>query len=91
MRDVAIVRSGAHLSGTTIVGGDAVVGFTCGAGSDASSTRHAADRVVTARVDVKPVAAPFAPADLPLTDAPQPSPRSDLAPTETPTRRRRRR
>ena len=40
VRDVAIVRSGARLSGTTLVAGDAVVDFTCAAGTTRRSTRH---------------------------------------------------
>ena len=60
VRDVAIVRSGARLSGSTLVAGDAVVGFTCESGSYTSfdPARWCDNRPAPA--DVNQIPAPFA-------------------------------
>lgn len=80
VRDVAIVRSGSHLSGTTIVAGDAVVGFTCSSGSYTTfdPARWCDGRAVSS--DRSRAVTPFAAADLLLTDVPGPT----VAPTPAP-------
>ncbi|KQT02452.1 DUF6055 domain-containing protein [Cellulomonas sp. Leaf395] len=80
VRDVAIVRSGARLSGTTLVAGDAVVDFTCAAGSYTTFDPARSCDGRPARGDVNTVLTPFAAADLLLTNVPVPT----AAPTPEP-------
>ncbi|WP_315095109.1 DUF6055 domain-containing protein [uncultured Cellulomonas sp.] len=80
VRDVAVVRSAARLSGTVVVGGDAVVDFACSAGTYTTfdPARWCDGR--TSLPDVNTPPSPFAPADLRLTRVPEPTP----TPTPTP-------
>ena len=80
VRDVAVVRSAARLSGGVVVAGDAVVDFTCDAGTyttfDPARWCDGRDSLP----DVNPVPTPFAAADLVLSGVPEPTP----TPTPTP-------
>lgn len=89
VRDTAVVRGSARLSGRLVVGGDAVVGFTCDAGSYTSYRAGAACDPAAVDTDVNTVVTPFAPGETTLSDgvatvAPTPSPGATPTPGGTP-------
>lgn len=83
VRDVALVRSGAHLSGSVLVAGDAVVDFTCATGSYTTfdPARWCDGR--EAQADVFQAPLPFAAADLPLLNVPEPTGTATPEPSAT--------
>ena len=84
VRDVAVVRPGARLGGTVVVGGDAVVDFTCLAGGYATfdPARTCDGRPATPDVNVAPT--PFGPDELALSGVPAPAPTAEPAPSTPP-------
>jgi hypothetical protein len=82
VRDVAVVRPTARLSGTVVVGGDAVVGFACDAGTYTAYRAGAACDPASADTDVNPAVTPFAPGELVL-DLPSPTSEPSPAPSAT--------
>ncbi|UZN04418.1 DUF6055 domain-containing protein [Cellulomonas sp. S1-8] len=89
VRDVAVVRGTARLSGAVLVGGDAVVGFTCDVGAYTSYRAGAVCDPAAVDSDVNPVVVPFAPGETALnanapTTTPTPSPTTPVTPGTPP-------
>ncbi|WP_166436007.1 DUF6055 domain-containing protein, partial [Cellulomonas shaoxiangyii] len=87
VRDAAVVRPGARLSGTVVVGGDAVADGVCTAGVHTSYRPGATCEDAAADGDVNPTVTPFSADELVLTPAPAapgPGPAVPGAPTPAP-------
>jgi|GEM_PF-799072 len=86
VRDVAVVRGSARLSGEVLVGGDAVVGFTCDAGAYTSYRLGAVCDPTAVDSDVNPVVTPFPAGETQLRDGVATvAPSVEESPTPTPT------
>jgi hypothetical protein len=80
VRDAAVVRSGSHLDAGVVVGGDAVVQFTCSVGTYLTfDVRRGCDGSA-GRPDINPVVTPFDADRVAITGPTEPG----LTPTESP-------
>lgn len=87
VRDAAVVRGTARLAGDVLVGGDAVVGFTCASGSYTVYDEDVACGPAPTAPDVNQPVVPFTPQDTALSDAPAatPPPAEATPPSPSPT------